>query len=364
VIYLNHAGTSWPKAPGVAEATAAALTASPRDTALWIERARDAVCALLGIGSRERWLWTPGCTSALAVAIGDLPWRAGDRLMTSALEHHALVRAVEKLVRERGVVHEVVPRAPHGPFDLDHAARVLDRGAVRLVAVTHASNVTGEVLPVAELTALAHAHGALVLLDAAQTSGVCDVDVGALGVDAVVIAGHKGLLGPQGVGGMWAAPHVAFESPSAVCEVGARWDAAACAPYPGSCDVGSVPVANVAGLCAALDWRRAEDPACGTRALALASRLRDALRTHAGCAVLGADGAHTAALSVRIEALALADAEDHFARHGIIVRAGQHCAPMALDALGEPAGTVRISFGPFNADGDVDACLAAISAVS
>jgi len=154
MIYANHAGTSWPKPPEVGAAVAAALAAAPGERAAIFADAAAEVVRALGLPGPERLLLTPGCAAALAVAIGDLPWAEGDVVVTSALEHHALARPVEKLTRERAVVHEVAPYRPGAPVDLDSVRDVLARGRVRLVAVTAASNVTGEVLPVGALDAV------------------------------------------------------------------------------------------------------------------------------------------------------------------------------------------------------------------
>jgi selenocysteine lyase/cysteine desulfurase len=113
----------------------------------------------------------------------------------------------------------MAPRAADAPIDLDFVAASLARGGVRLVACCMASNVTGEILPVAELTRLAHEHGALMLIDAAQTAGCLPIDVGVLGADLFAFAGHKGPHAPQGIAGLYAAPSVAFESPAASCDL-------------------------------------------------------------------------------------------------------------------------------------------------
>jgi len=363
-IHANHAGTSFPKAPGVADALAGVLSGPPEVGIAALSQAHAASCAWLGIEAPERLLLTPGCTSALSVAVGDLPWQPGDVVVTSSLEHHALARPVERLVRDRGVVHEQLAYAPGTPVDLDGLRAVLRRGNVRLVATTAASNVTGEVLPVSEIAALAHEAGALYLLDAAQTLGVLPLDVGTVGADLLTFAGHKAVMAPHGIGGLWAAPHVLFESPSAVCELGVDGrPAGACSPFPGYCDVGSVNLAAAAGFGAAVAWHVEQGAAAGQRACALAGRLRAALAERAGCELLGGpQGPYTATLSVRIAGLALERAEGHFAAAGITVRAAQHCAPMALQALGAPEGTLRISFGALNMDDDVDAVLAAVDA--
>lgn len=363
-IYANNAGTTWPKAPGVIEAASAALAAPPEASRGVLAEARREVCAALGIAQPERLLLTGSCTAALALAIGDLPLRSGDLVLTSALEHHALVRPLQQLALQRGVVLERAPYTPGKPFDLDFARELLRGGRVRLVAVSGASNVTGELLPIAEIGALAREHAVPLLLDAAQSMGVVPIDLGALPVDMLVFAGHKGPLAPHGVGGLWVAPHVELQSPAALCTIGEPDSAPAaprCSSFPGDCDVGSANLAAAAGLAAALRWRREHNADLYAHARTLRARLRRALRGVPGCTVFGGEHTpHTATLSIALERLALARAEAHFAARGISLRAGQHCAPFALEAIGATEGTLRISFGPFNRDSDVDAILEAI----
>ncbi|MGE3354815.1 MAG: aminotransferase class V-fold PLP-dependent enzyme, partial [Planctomycetota bacterium] len=340
----------------------AALTGDPGENAARYREAHAAIAAFLDLPAPERLMLTPSCTSALALVLADLPWQPGDAVVTSQLEHHALARPAQRLAAERGVRHVVAPYRPDAPIDLDAVEAALRSGGVRLVAVTGASNITGERLPIAELTALAHAHGAQVLLDAAQLAGLVPLSIAALGVDLVAFTGHKGMLGPLGIGGFWAAPHVAFACPSAGCDVGG--DAPPSSPYPGFCDVGSVNLPAAAGLAAALRWLHAREPALRRRPLELAQRLARECRQRPRCHVLGGDGARTATVSMAIDGLPLERAQEHFRDRGVIVRAGQHCAPVALAALGQPAGCVRVSFGADSAADDVDAVLAAIDAVA
>jgi selenocysteine lyase/cysteine desulfurase len=352
-MYVNNAGTSWPKAPGAVEAAREALAAPPSANQHVLQAARTEVCQLIGVTQPERLLLTGSCTAALSLLIGDLPLTAGDVVLTSAVEHHALMRPLQQLELTRGIALAVAPYAPGAPFDLEFAERSLRAGRVRLVAVSGASNVTGEVLPIAELTQLAHTHGALVLLDAAQTFGVLPTP----DVDMLVFAGHKGPLAPHGVGGLWVAPHVVLQSPAAICDISAP----RCASFPGDCDVGSANLAAIAGLDAALRWRRGQSADVFQHATGLAARLRQGLRAQQGCHVFGGDAwPHTAALSFRIDTLPLARAEAFFSERGIVLRAGQHCAPFALQAIGADEGTLRVSFGPFNCDSDVDAILEAV----
>lgn len=358
MIYANNAATSWPKPRSVTRAVRETLERGPEVAAETFETARAAICRTFGMRDPERFLFTPGASSALAVAVADLPWEAGDVVVTSAVEHHALARPVEDLVAHRDVRHEVVPYAEGVPFDLDRLRAVLREGRVRLVAMTAASNVTGELLPVEEAIALAHEHGTLVLVDAAQTAGVVPIDVVKLGADLLVFAGHKGPLGPQGIGGLWAAPHVAFEPPGATCSIGDE----PCAPFPTYCDVGSANIAAAAGLAAGLTWLATERRTGA--GIALARELIERVRDRPGCRVFAPDAPRTGAVSLAFDDLPLERAEAFFAERGVVVRAGTHCAPMALEAIGSPAGTVRVGFGPFNESPDVDAIAEVVAAAT
>ncbi len=364
--YLNHAGTSWPKPSEVIEAVNRALTLRPDESAAQaFLDARAAVTDLLNLPSPERLLFTPSCTAALAVAIGDLPWADGDIVLTSGLEHHALLGPIQRLEQTRGVVHLASPYTPGAPMSLEWLKQRLRKGRVRLVATTHASNVTGEIVPVRAVAELAHAHDALVLLDAAQTAGVVPVDVAALGVDMVTFAGHKGPKGPQGIGGLWAAADVLFASPAASCEATGNVEGDgvddACKPgaMPGYCDVGGTNIAGLAGLAAGIRAQLALETAHWRQPILLGAQLRSALKARPGVRVLAGPGPSTTVVSFLIDGLPLERAEAGFAEHGIVLRAGQHCAPQALNSLGV-GGTIRASFGPFSEEADVKAVLRAV----
>lgn len=364
MIYLNNAGTSFPKPPEVARAVAEALSASPADHGDLLRSARAAICGFLGLADPGRLILTPGCTSALAVALEDLPWEPGDGVITSSVEHHALARPVQRLAASRGVVHHQAPYRPGEPIDLGFVEEKLRTGGVRLVAVTGASNVTGEILPVENLAEMAHRRGALLLVDAAQTVGVIPVDLSGKGADIAVFAGHKGPLGPQGVGGLWAAPHVQFRSPSAACEIGPGGNGPeVCSTFPGACDVGSMNLPGVAGLAAGMGWLASRpSPAEGDSPRDLAASLACRVAELPGAELLGGrDAARTATVSMHLPGLPVEKAEAFFRERRIIVRAGQHCAPWALRALGRPEGAIRASFGPYSTAGDLEAVSAAVA---
>ncbi len=359
-IYLNHAGTSFPKPAAVHAALAEVLASDPSEQSERYERDLNLVAAALG-AAPERIRLTGSCTHALDVVISDLDWEHGDEIVTSQLEHHAMIRPIQNLARLRGVRHVRAPYRPGEPIDLDFVRSRLQRGRVKLVAVCTASNVTGEVLPVRALAELAHEHGAWCLADAAQTFGSCEHTVSSLGCDLLTFAGHKNPLGPRGIGGFWVAPEVAFQGGAASCEVRQEGAPSCEAPMPGFCDVGSVAMEALAGLAAGLTAFGVQRAARMDAARRMAADLANRARELPGVTVFGHQGApQTAAVSLLAERLSLYTAQAAFAEHGITVRSGQHCAPQALEAIGAPRGTIRVSFGATNRAEDVEAVLAVL----
>jgi len=296
----------------------------------------------------------------LALAVSACRFRPGDIILTSSVEHEALLRPI-RVLRDSGLVrHVAVPYTDDGVVDPDAVAVHLRTGRVRLVACTMASNVTGQVVPVADLCAVAHQYAALCLVDAAQTAGVTAVDVPAIGADMVALAGHKGAQGPHGIGALYVAPAVALTGPVAAATAGA---CAIPAPLPSYCDIGSVNIAAAAGLAAGIEHvleRGIE--VIARRIQTLAARLADGIAAHSGLRRVGAGGSlHTGIVSVVAGCSAGELGADLRAR-GIVTSAGRHCAPMAHRALGTGTGTVRLSVGATTTSADVDAALAALYA--
>ncbi len=356
-IYLNQAGTSWPKPSPVEAAVASALQADPADWPEQFQKAHAQIAAFFHISDPSRLLLTPGGTSALAVAVADHLWSAGDRVLTSGLEHHALHRPLLKLT-EQGVRLEVLPRTDSEPVVLAALAKALSDGGVRLVALSAASNVTGELLPVAEAIELAHRYGALVCVDAAQVAGWWDLDVVALGADLLAFTGHKALNGPWGIGGLYVSPEVAMNSPAASCEVQPGQLPSRCSTLPGYCDTGSVDRLALAGLAAAVGWLQEPEQANRlARCREMARSLAQAAQAIPQVTVHGSTqqaGLPTVALTV--EGRQPADLAAAFSAVGIIVSAGLQCAPLAHQTLGtDPNGVVRLSIGLSNQEDQIHA---------
>lgn len=378
MIYLDNAATSFPKPPAVAEAMSELLAHAAGNPgraghvlAVAAQRivsdARRLVSSFLGAPDPARLVFTQNATEALNLGLWGL-LRPGDRAVTTGMEHNAVARPLTAL-SDRGVAVERVPCGPDGALDLADLERALRAAPTRLVAMVHASNVSGTILPAADAARLAHAHGALFLLDAAQTAGALPLDVKALGVDLLAFPGHKGLLGPTGTGGLWIAPHVKL-APLRQGGTGIHSEEERQPEeLPEGLEAGTLNTVGIAGLAAAVRYLaahgveevRARESALTARLLAGLAEL-PAVRIHGprdprrqvGTVSITLDGWEP------VDAAAVLDGS-----FGIAVRAGLHCAPLAHRTLGtHPAGTVRLSVGCFTTEEHVDRAVSALRALT
>ncbi len=365
-VYLNHAGTSWPKPAPVRAAVQSIWNLDPIDWADQFVADHLRIANALGIRKPAELLLTPSCTTALSVAVNDHYWNSGDRVLISAFEHHALHRPVAKLT-DQGVEVDVLPHLDHEPIILEALEDELKKGGVKLVAITAASNVTGELTPYHDVIDLAHRYESKVLLDAAQVAGWFDLDLPSLGADLVTFAGHKGPQGPWGIGGLYVAEGLMMNSPAAVCEI--TYDKSTGKPKPppsgpGYCDVGSVDRLALAGLAAGFEWLG--QPARGNRltyARSLSQQFYVAASELSKVRLYGVDDMQfrmpTVAFSVDgIESIQCAS---QFRERQIVVAGGMQCAPLAHKAIGTaPEGVVRISVGPMTTQEDIEAAVNAL----
>lgn len=379
LVYLDYAATSAVRPEPVVEAVAAYLRdvgATPGRAGhrlavaagRTVLRCRLALAELFAIpGDPGRVTLQPNTTYALNVALRGV-LRPGDRVVRTAYDHNSVRRPVAALARE-GVEETVLAGTPDGGVDPDEVERAIRGGGrpARLLVLPHASNVLGTVLPVARLAEIARAHGTLVLLDAAQSAGHLPVRVDELGVDLLAFAGHKGLLGPQGTGGLWVREGVRV---APVFSGGTGGDSAADAmpeAYPDRLEAGTLNGPGIAGLLAGTRWvQGAGVDSLHAREAALKARLRRGLAEVPGVRALSPEAPEgvgivtVAAQGVEAHELALRLDRDH----GVLTRAGLHCAPGAHGALGSlECGAVRFSVGWATTDAEVDRAVAAVRQV-
>lgn len=360
--YLNHAGTSWPKPQAVREAVQEALTVDPARWPARFNEAHQAIADFFGVEDVDQILLTPGCTSALSVGISDAWIPAGQRVLTSRWEHHALHRPWRKLA-DAGVRTEYIPAgravsqdAQLDLLDLDWLEDALSEGDVALVAITAACNVTGELLPVPQVIELAHRHGVLVLIDAAQVVGWMRLNLPKLGADLVAFGGHKGLQGPWGIGGLYLSHSVRMQCVTATCELPAAGTTPDRGPRPGYCDVGSVDQIALAGLHAAIKLLGQQDLEANLeRARQQIARIRAALEGIEGLRTWGGHPGGMPSLALDLNGFSSGEIASRLTEQGLTVGSGLQCAPLAHETLGtQENGLVRLSVGIGQADGEID----------
>ena len=377
MIYFDNAATTLQKPPQVAEAVARALTSfggvgrgvHPASLAagMAVYDARARVAELLGSPSAARVAFSLNVTMALNTAIDGL-LAPGEGAVTTAASHNSVLRPLFRARDERGCWIEVAGIRPDASLDWESYKRALARGP-KLVAATHASNLTGDVYDVARMAHMAHEAGALFVLDAAQSAGALPVDMSALGVDVLCFTGHKSLFGPQGTGGLCVADGVDIppfvEGGSGVHSYDERHPRF----MPEALEAGTVNAHGLAGLAAGVAFLQD----VGVEQVhAHVSRLADVFEAGArdvpGVRILGGRGGvdRSGIVALNVGDADSAQVADRLAQEfDICVRAGAHCAPLMHRALGtERQGAVRFSFSWFNTAAEVEAAVQALASVA
>lgn len=380
MIYLDNAATSWPKPPGVAEAMVRFLSevgANPGraahrravESGRIVYSAREVVAELFNAPDPLRVVWCKNVTEALNLALRGL-LRPGDHVVTSSMEHNAVMRPLRALERG-GIEVTVVGCSPQGVMDPADVRRAI-QPHTRLVALNHASNVVGTLLPVAEVGAICQERDVLLLVDAAQTAGAYPTDVQADHIDLLAFTGHKSLCGPMGTGGLVISDRVDEKQlePLVRGGTGSRSEHEVQPDFlPDMCESGTPNAVGLAGLLLGVRWVLAQGVAAiRAHEVALAWLLIEGLRAIPGVTVYGTldPGLQTATISFNVAGAAPSEVglrlDDEYA---IMCRVGLHCAPAAHRTIGTfPDGTVRFGLGSLSTADEVETALAAIRALA
>lgn len=374
MIYLDNAATTISKPQAVIDAVAQAMcslgnagrgaTSGALDAARTIHACRAKLARLLGCLRADHVCFTPNSTAALNTVISGVV-RPGDRVVTTVLEHNSVLRPLNRLAVERGVTVEHAGCDASGVLDYDELEQLVTPGT-RAVVATQASNVTGNAVDVARVAAVAHAAGALVIVDASQSAGTAHIDMQAMGLDVVCFTGHKGLMGPQGTGGLAVAEGIDV-APWAMGGTGVHsFDMLQPLEWPTRLEAGTLNGHGVAGLSAGLDFIEAQGgvEAIAAHERALADRFLAGVREIPEIKLYGSfdQPARSAIVSLNVGDIDSAEISDPLMQGwGIATRPGAHCAPLMHRALGtERQGVVRFSFGYFNTDEEVDTAIDAL----
>jgi cysteine desulfurase family protein len=378
IIYLDNAATTFPKPKEVLTATLDAYTRfgvnpgrSGYDLCLMagelVAVTRKELTHLFGGTDPNRLVFTSNATDALNLAIQGI-LEGGDHVVSTTIEHNSVIRPLNHMARERGVTVEYVAAADDGVVDPAEIRRHLRRNT-KLVAVNHASNVIGTIQPVAEIGRVCRERGVLFLVDAAQTAGVIPIDVQAMDIDVLAFTGHKSLLAPTGIGGLYVREGVGIR-PTRFGGTGVNSvDPYHLEEYPYRMEAGTGNVLGIAGLHFAQAYiaeRGMEN--IYRHEMELFARLQEGLAAIAGVTLHGTTRLEDRlpVLSLTVEGRDPADVGTMLdVDHNIAVRTGLQCAPLIHRQMGTgERGTVRLSVGPLNKPSDIDAALAAVAEIA
>ena len=373
MIYLDNAATTLKKPDCVVAAVTNALcnmgnsSRGTHDSSLKSARAvfsaRLSLAKLFNAPGPEQVVFTQNSTEALNIAISGL-FSRGDHVITTDLEHNSVLRPLYRLEDEGIITLSVVPADKQGCVDYADFARLI-RKETRAIVCTHASNLTGNVVDLEQVSVIARTHNLYLVVDASQTAGAYPIDMEKMGISVLCFTGHKGLMGPQGTGGLCVAKGVDIR-PFKVGGSGVQsYGRTHPEEMPTRLEAGTLNGHGIAGLGAGADFiLETGIDAIRNHEMALAKRFYTGVKDIPGVTVYGdfSNWNRTAVVTLNIgdyDSGAVSDALEE--DYGIATRPGAHCAPRMHQALGTAEqGAVRFSFSWFNTEDEVDAAIQAV----
>jgi cysteine desulfurase family protein len=379
ILYFDNAATTWPKPPGTLQAMIRyqeTVGGSPGRSAhrLSIEAARivydtrEAVADLFGINDPLRIAFTKNATEGLNIAIQGI-LKPGDHCVTSGMEHNSVMRPL-RAMEAKGVDLTVVPCQTDGTLNPADVEAVI-RPKTRLIVLIHASNITGTLMPVAEVGTIARRHGIPLLVDAAQTAGALPIAVNTMNIDLLAFTGHKSLFGPQGTGVLYIRKGLDEQiAPLMMGGTGSRSEFEEQPDFmPDKYESGTQNAIGLAGLGAGIGFiRNAGVEVIRQKEMTLTKAFLDGAGALKGVRLFGPQDVEkrTAVVSFNIDGMVPSETAMRLDEdYGILCRPGLHCAPLAHRTAGTfPQGTVRFSFGYYNTLDHVQTALQAIDEIS
>ena len=376
MIYLDNAATTLQKPQCVIDAVIQAMTSmgnaargahgSSLTASRLVYDTRCKVARLFGCRQPDHVVFTSNSTEALNIALNGV-FEPGDHVISTDLEHNSVLRPLYRLEQQGIVEISLVPADKQGRPDYSSFHELI-RPNTRAVVCTHASNLTGNMIDIGRVGQLAHENGLLFVVDASQTAGAVPIDMERMNIDILCFTGHKGLMAPQGTGGLCIREGVEIR-PFKVGGSGIHsYDREQPNPYPTRLEAGTLNTHGIAGLSAALDYI----DEIGIEAILkkehdLMWRFYDGVSTIDGVTVYGDfESERTAVVALNIrdyDSGTVADAL--YEEYGIATRAGAHCAPRMHEALETTErGAVRFSFSWFNTEEEVDQAIDAVANIA
>ena len=377
-IYLDNASTTFPKAPTVATAMSDYITnrgininrgsyALAYDVEDIIYTTRQRLHPLFNGHDPAHVIFTQNVTMSLNMVIKGL-LKAGDHVLVSSMEHNAVMRPLTQLL-DKGITFDTIPCDSTGSIQMESIEPLIRPNTVALI-INHASNVCGTIQPLESIGPICKAHNLQFIVDAAQTAGVIPIDVKACHIDALCFTGHKGLLGPQGIGGIILTKEMAQTLTSLIAGGTGSFSHLETMPthMPDAFESGTLNLPGIIGLNEGLAYIESQGMEnIHNHELALTQAFLEGLQSIDGINIVGKQNIQdrTAVVSITIDGMDPANiAYELESTYHIMTRVGLHCAPRAHQTLRTyPEGTVRFSFGYANTHKDVESALSALNTI-
>ena len=374
-IYFDNGSTSWPKAPGVQEAVSELLKngafninrgnyAGAYEVESVVLETRDQLVQLFHGTDSRNVIFTPGITYSLNYFIKGF-LKTGDHVLVSGLEHNAVMRPLEQM-KLAGVDYDIVPVDEEGnldPEDLRERIRI----NTKAVIMTHASNVCGTVVPIREIGSICKEYGLFFAVDTAQSAGTLPVDMQECQIDFLAFTAHKGLLGPQGIGGFLISERLDKKmEPYIAGGTGSQSDSLLMPDYlPDKYESGTMNLPGIIGLHASLDYIREQGlKAIHDKKMELTEYLLNEVKRIPQVRIVGRKDVQDRVAVVSLDFLTIDNAVAAFELEqecGVMTRVGLHCAPAAHQSLHTfPQGPVRFAFSASNTFSEIDRCVEGI----
>lgn len=374
MIYFDNAATTVRKPPEMERAMTAAIQhmgnsgrgahGATLDASRMIFDTRILLAQIFGIEEPGQIAFTANATQSLNIAVHGL-FKKGDHVVSTVCEHNSVLRPLYRK-QEEGVEITLVPTTGTAEGILDYdALEAAVKTNTRAIVITHASNLTGNLTDLRRVSAIAKKHGILLVADASQTAGVVPIDVQSMGIDVLCFTGHKGLLGPQGTGGIYVRPGTEI-APLIVGGSGVRsFEKKHPAQMPTALEAGTLNGHGIAGLHGALEYLKKKGiESIREREMALTKRFLAGIKEIPGMILYGNPDldARVATVALNLGNLDSGEVSDWlWEKHEIAVRPGAHCAPLMHEALGtREQGAVRFSFSHYNTEEEIDAAIQAL----
>lgn len=380
-IYIDNASTTFPKPESVPQAVYRYMTSlgcninrgcydGAYDVEEIVYETREKLARRFVGGDCKNVVFTKNITESLNVILKGF-LKPGDHILVSAMEHNAMMRPIRQL-EKAGVSFDRIPCTRTGELQLDQIEKLL-RPNTKAIAMTHASNVCGTVLPLEKVGALCAERGLKFIVDCAQTAGVLDVNMETMHIDALAFTGHKGLLGPQGIGGFILKEEmIPLIEPLLSGGTGSISHTEEIPDFmPDRFEPGTMNLPGIVGLHAGLSWlEQTGIETIRDHELSLTAQFLEGLKTLEEEGLLKIVGKRdcrdrTGVISIQTCTRELSEvAFELDANYGIMTRVGLHCAPSAHETLGTfPTGTIRFSFGWWNRTEDMEKALDALKKI-